>query len=150
MGNETRVKQTNYDTNNEVNFTSKKDIWLALFIWGTIIFMCLLMIIERNIMLYVVGILMNIFLLWIWFGTNYKVMEEQLYIVSGPFRTIVHIAKIRKIKPTKSLLSAPALSVDRLEIHYNKYDIIIVSPKEKNAFIHHLQSKNKSIEVEKK
>ncbi|MEJ8777563.1 PH domain-containing protein [Pseudogracilibacillus sp. ICA-222130] len=143
------MKQTP-DTNNDVNFTSKKDGWFALFIWGTIIFMCFLMIIDRSMIVYIFGLLMNMFLLWIWFGTNYKVTEEQLYIVSGPFRTTIHIANIRKIKATKSLLSAPALSVDRMEIHYNTYDMVIVSPKEKDAFIRNLQSKNKSIEVEKK
>ncbi|WP_286455627.1 PH domain-containing protein [Myroides sp. R163-1] len=49
------------------------------------------------------------------------------------------ISSIRKIEESNSLLSAPALSMDRLEVHFNIYDSILLSPKDKNDFITTLQ-----------
>ncbi|WP_158960492.1 PH domain-containing protein [Myroides fluvii] len=49
------------------------------------------------------------------------------------------ISSIRKIEESNSLLSAPALSMDRLEVHFNTYDSILLSPKDKKDFITTLQ-----------
>lgn len=131
-----------------LNFQSKKDIWLAVLIWGVIILMFFMMITEQNIVVYIVGILNNALLLWLWFGTNYKIDDEDLIVRSGPFKSTIDIKSIKKLRATKTLLAGPALSIDRIEIQYKRYDSVIVSPKEKNKFIESLLSKNKSIEVD--
>ncbi|HJB78361.1 MAG TPA: PH domain-containing protein [Candidatus Nosocomiicoccus stercorigallinarum] len=133
-----------------MNFQSKKDIWLAVLIWGVIILMFFMMITEQNIVVYIVGILNNALLLWLWFGTNYKIDDEDLIVRSGPFKSTIDIKSIKKLRATKTLLAGPALSIDRIEIQYKRYDSVIVSPKEKNKFIESLLSKNKSIEVDDK
>ena len=133
-----------------LNFQSKKDIWLAVLIWGVIILMFFMMITEQNIVVYIVGILNNALLLWLWFGTNYKIDDENLIVRSGPFKSTIDIKSIKKLRATKTLLAGPALSIDRIEIQYKRYDSVIVSPKEKNKFIESLLSKNKSIEVDDK
>ena len=133
-----------------LNFQSKKDIWLAVLIWGVIILMFFMMITEQNIVVYIVGILNNALLLWLWFGTNYKIDDENLIVKSGPFKSTIDIKSIKKLRATKTLLAGPALSIDRIEIQYKRYDSVIVSPKEKNKFIESLLSKNKSIEVDDK
>ena len=133
-----------------LNFQSKKDIWLAVLIWGVIILMFFMMITEQNIVVYIVGILNNALLLWLWFGTSYKIDDENLIVKSGPFKSTIDIKSIKKLRATKTLLAGPALSIDRIEIQYKRYDSVIVSPKEKNKFIESLLSKNKSIEVDDK
>ena len=133
-----------------LNFQSKKDIWLAVLIWGVIILMFFMMITEQNIVVYIVGILNNALLLWLWFGTNYKIDDENLIVKSGPFKSTIDIKSIKKLRATKTLLAGPALSIDRIEIQYKRYDSVIVSPKEKNKFIESLLSKNKSIEIDDK
>ena len=133
-----------------LNFKSKKDIWLAVSIWGVIILMFFMMITEQNIVVYIVGILNNALLLWLWFGTSYKIDDEDLIVRSGPFKSTIDIKSIKKLRATKTLLAGPALSIDRIEIQYKRYDSVIVSPKEKNKFIESLLSKNKSIEVDDK
>jgi len=52
---------------------------------------------------------------------------------------------IRKIEETNNPLSAPALSIDRLEIHFNKFDSLLISPKNKKDFIADLQQINPEI-----
>lgn len=133
-----------------LNFKSKKDIWLAVSIWGVIILMFFMMITEQNIVVYIVGILNNALLLWLWFGTSYKIDDENLIVKSGPFKSTIDIKSIKKLRSTKTLLAGPALSIDRIEIQYKRYDSVIVSPKEKNKFIESLLSKNKSIKVDDK
>ncbi len=56
----------------------------------------------------------------------------------------VPIAKIRSITPTRSALSSPALSLDRLRIIYDGGQIM-VSPAEKGRFISALRSVNSAI-----
>ncbi|HLQ98363.1 MAG TPA: PH domain-containing protein [Candidatus Dormibacteraeota bacterium] len=129
-------------------FKSKKDTWLALLIWGVSILMGWQMIVDKSVMIFIVGVLTILSLLWLWFGTSYKIEEELLKIKSGPFRSTVNIGDIRRLSVTKTLLAGPALSIDRIEILYKKYDIAIVSPKDKTEFVQALLIKNKAIEVD--
>lgn len=78
------------------------------------------------------------------------------YIVSGNKLKIkcffivnanIDINGIRKIEKTRSLLSSPALSMDRIIIYYNKFDDITISPKEKQAFVDDLLKINPNIDV---
>jgi hypothetical protein len=43
-------------------------------------------------------------------------------------------------------MSSPALSLDRIEIFYNKFDSVIISPKNKADFVAELKSINPAIE----
>lgn len=129
-------------------FPSKKDTWFALLIWGVIIFLAWQMIADKSLVVYVIGGLTIALLLWLWFGTSYKIEEELLKIKSGPFRSTVKIGDIKRLNATKTLLAGPALSIDRIEILHKKYDIAIVSPKDRPAFIQALLTKNKSIEID--
>jgi len=57
----------------------------------------------------------------------------------------IDIATITKIEPTNTMLSSPALSFDRIEVFYNKYDSVIISPGDKAGFIAKLQQINPAI-----
>lgn len=58
------------------------------------------------------------------------------------------IHNIRKIEDTHNVLSSPALSLDRIEIFYNKFDSVMVSPDDKDQFIADLKRIKPSIEYE--
>lgn len=109
-----------------------------------------LMVIDKSIIVYISGILTISLFLWFWFGTSYKVDEEELKIKSGPFRYKVNIEDIKSLKASKTLLAGPALSIDRIKILHKKYDVTIVSPKDKLEFIRALVTKNKRIDVDNK
>ncbi|RKD24350.1 hypothetical protein BEP19_08115 [Ammoniphilus oxalaticus] len=132
-------------------FPSKKDVWLAFVLWGSNVFCVIPLIIEWN--LYVFLIVMPIvgFICWIWFSTGYTIDGDQLIVQSGPIKKSVDIKSIRKIRETKNPLSAPALSLDRLEIIYGRFgDLALVSPQDKQRFIELLQNIQPQIEVELK
>lgn len=73
--------------------------------------------------------------LWILLDTRYTVDAGALHIRSGPLRTRIALDDIRSVRPSRSLLAAPALSLDRLEIRCGRHGSILVSPRERVAFL---------------
>lgn len=101
---------------------------------------------------------------WICYGITalliiglFILMLRLRYVIDSRFLTIkmsfwtkkIDIKTIRKIEKNRTLLSSPALSIDKIEIFYNKYDSILISPKEKTKFIANLLEINPEIEVTK-
>ncbi len=63
------------------------------------------------------------------------------------YKKSIPIHAIKRVEESRSPLSSPAASLDRLEIIYNKFDSILISPKEKQAFIDELVKENPDIVV---
>lgn len=106
------------------------------------------LITYKSILGYIISALLLILLLWIWFGTGYEIEKAVLKVRSGPFKSKIEIKEIKKIRKTKNPFTAPALSVDRLEILYSNYEVINISPKNEAAFVHHLLAVNPNIQVD--
>jgi hypothetical protein len=83
--------------------------------------------------------------------TYYTITGNILNVHCGFFyNTDIDIATIKSIAETNSAFSAPALSLDRIEILYNKYDSIVISPPNKTEFIAALKAINGRIEIKTK
>ncbi|MFD0764277.1 PH domain-containing protein [Mucilaginibacter lutimaris] len=80
-------------------------------------------------------------------NTRYTItVDNTLKVKCGFFVNLtIPIESIRKITSTKTILSAPALSFDRYEIFYNKFDSVVISPVNKKEFIADLQNINPAI-----
>ncbi len=68
-------------------------------------------------------------------NTAYLVSTEEVLVISGPIRWKIPRAEIEQIVPTRSVLSSPALSFDRLKISYSNGRTLLVSPADKEAFL---------------
>lgn len=124
-------------------FESKKDRWLVLVIWLS----ALIMLATAVKLAYDGGFYLNLFLqplnvgtvylcLSVLYQTYYIVDGENLILRGGPITKIIKIADIKAVKPTKDVLSSPALSIDRLKIVYKQSKAcIMVSPKDKEMFL---------------
>lgn len=84
----------------------------------------------------VIGLVASALPVWLLYSTIYEVDEKTLKIRSGPFRWKIQLADIRKVEPSRPLLSSPALSLDRLRIDYGTHRSILVSPADQDGFIH--------------
>lgn len=131
-----------------MNFPSKKDFWLSLLIWGTIVICTVPIFTEKEWAVLFIMFPIDIILIWFWFTTGYRLEGENLIIKYGPFKKIIPVMEITRIRATKNPLSAPALSIDRLEITYGRYDMALISPKEKQDFVWRLLEINSKIDVE--
>jgi len=86
------------------------------------------------------------FVLHLFFGTLYTIENNKLKIKCGIFSyKPIEIDKIKEVSKTKSIISSPAPSFDRIEIKYGKFDEIIISPKDKLNFTNDLVIINPNI-----
>jgi len=75
-------------------------------------------------------------ILWSLRGTRYVLEDDRLTIEAGPLRWRLAVAGIREIRPCRSLISAPALSSDRLVLAYgDPLRRIQISPQSGAEFI---------------
>lgn len=132
-------------------YPSKVSYGLLLFIL-VIAYMPLIPILSRgNFSTYniiAIGFLTLIvaFLAHLLCATSYTIEENTLKVKVGLFSyKPIAINTIKEIKKSSSILSAPAASLDRIEITYGKYDSIILSPKDKQPFVNHLLTINPNI-----
>lgn len=92
-----------------------------------------------------------LFIAHLFLTTFYTIENEKLHIKSSFLINIsIDIQQIKMISKTNTIMSAPALSFDRLEILYNKFDTVVISPKEKVQFIEAIKKINPQVEVKLK
>lgn len=92
-------------------------------------------------------LLATLFIIYFFLTTYYEIGDGVLRIKSGFLinRSIL-ITNIKKIEATNNPVGAPAASLDRLEVSYNKYQSVILSPKKKRMFVSHLTRLNPQIQ----
>lgn len=78
-------------------------------------------------------------IVWLYLSTDYTVTDEGLRVRSGPLYYRVEAKLIERVRPTKTMLSAPALSLDRLEVS-GAFGAVVVSPADKVGFVRALKS----------
>lgn len=124
-------------------YRSKVDWWLIIVIFIVFCYPMIEGILSKDYVMFSVsfGILALVFLMFK--SIKYKIDGEQLQI----WWTKIDIKTIRKVYSTNNPLSSPALSLDRIAVVYNKYDEVLISPKEREAFIQELLKINPNIEV---
>ncbi len=124
-----------------MRFKSAIDIWL----WAIVVLEIFLGMVMLSVTSYLpwrqLGLLALAFLpaivipVWLFTSTYYEVQSEVLRIKCGPFSWRIPLDQIRSVKKSPSLLSGPALSLQRLKILYNDNKSIVVSPKDQERFL---------------
>ena len=97
-----------------------------------------------------INLLLYVSVVYLMVSIKYEINESQLIIHQAMGKMVIDINTIKSIEPTHSILSAPASSLDRLRISYNKYDDVVISPRRKEEFIRQLQTINPNIVFKEK
>lgn len=124
-------------------FRSKVDWWIALILAVGVVMLVAtfgasyerMPMNTENVIMFAVVAGATLLLIWIPLATYYEVDRTTLRIVSGPIRWRIPITDITAVEETRSPISAPALSLDRLRIRYTNGKCIMVSPRDKAAFL---------------
>lgn len=124
-------------------FKSKVDNWVLILLASVVVFQSVAIgasalqaddpLVTTGLIL--VGIAVAALMTWLTLGTHYTVDRGILKIVSGPFRWRVPIDQITSVEATRSPLSSPALSLDRMRIRYGNNRRIMISPADKAGFL---------------
>jgi hypothetical protein len=130
---------------NQLVYESRVDTWLAgVLILGVIaavtaaVSLIWFVVPPRPLAAAVIGLLGAALPLWVMLSTRYALTDSTLLVSSGPFRWRVPVQEIRGITPTRSPLSSPALSLDRLRIEYGRGSWLMISPRDKDGFLREL------------
>jgi hypothetical protein len=93
----------------------------------------------------IMGVLILV-LIHTYFNTYYTIAGNELKVRYGVIiNKTIDISSIKKIVSTRDMRSAPALSTDRVEIFYNQYDSVLISPEDQAEFIERLKGINGEI-----
>jgi hypothetical protein len=136
-----------------ITFPSKVDRWI---VWLTAIPLTILAAAVTSALLagpplpaafLMVGleVLIVAFIVWTYRGTRYLVTDREVIARSGPFRWRIEIAGIESIRPSRSPLSSPAMSLDRLEIRYGGGRRLLISPKDREGFLEAVVARSRSL-----
>ncbi|QTV06811.1 PH domain-containing protein [Faecalibacter bovis] len=134
-----------------IKYPSKIGIELVVLFLFVLLPVFYFLITDFKIAGFLVVVFLILFFIYLFTNTYYLINKNsnQLLVKSGILVKItIDIDKIRKIKPSKSLISSPALSLDRIEIFFNTYDSVLISPKNREDFIRQLKHINPTIEFE--
>lgn len=128
-------------------FKSKIDWWFGLLLVYPIFMSVKSMLLGEWVGLLGLSIVV-VLILFFSKTTRYIINDNQLIVKSTwVVYERIDISKITKIEKTNSILSSPALSLDRIRIRYNKYDEVLISPKVKKEFVDELLKVNPTIEI---
>ena len=81
--------------------------------------------------------------IWILRATIYELRDNHLFVRCGPFRLTVPFADIASVRRTRSIMSGPALSYERVEIRYGRHRSILISPERRAEFPIDLENRRK-------
>lgn len=118
-------------------YRSKIDIWLLILIlaaWGIPLFIVWY---EFSVVKFSVVLFMLVFTLALLFSIKYTIEGKTLRVDYSFYSECINIDEITEIVNTHTFLSAPAASLDRIEITYGK-NCVVLSPKDKQKFVKQL------------
>ncbi|MGI4993654.1 PH domain-containing protein [Halobacteriovorax sp. GFR7] len=85
-------------------------------------------------------------LVFLYLSIFYEIKDDELIISNLFLKSHIPISSIKKITKTRTFMSAPALSLDRIKIECHKISYVI-SPVNRAQFISQLQKINSQIKI---
>lgn len=125
---------------------TKIDAWLLAILVGAMVFSLadMLFVLVTVGPLPIIGVIV-VLMLAIWAGVFsmifplfYEVTSSTLLIRSGWLRRRIPLNSIVRVFPTRNPRSAPALSLDRLQVEYLQGGLtrsVLISPQDKSSFL---------------
>jgi Bacterial PH domain len=131
---------------------SKKDAWLVSLIWLSVLLPLLVgifLLLASNagrslgLALTIIGANTGLVILLLTYPLRYEILPPELRVRCGLMRWRIPVSTIQDVRPTRNSSSAPAWSLDRVQIDYlkdGKTRSLLISPKDKSAFMREITS----------
>jgi len=138
-------------------YDSKRDQWIVVVIWIAVVILIITGIstvflplsLLWRIGLLLLHVLAGLFGLWVLYSTRYVLSDDTLKAKSGPFSWKVQLEKIKEVVPSRSIISAPACSLDRLCVKYKgSFFGLLISPIDKEEFLRDLTERCPQLALE--
>ena len=138
-------------------YKSKKDWWLFGLVWGAALaplavglFNVLRGDAQLGWALVRVGVGIGAALVVTTYPLDYEITSDELIARSGFMRWRVPLGSIEEVSPSRNPASAPAWSLDRLRVEYEKNGAtrsLYVSPFDREGFMHDLADSAPGLEL---
>ncbi len=137
-------------SNNEIiTYPTAISWWLWIPIYTLIIGQGIFLMEQTNVWFFLFHLTLAILIYLFIVRIQYIITADQIIIKMGPFSyRKIDIATIRKMELSNNPLSAPAASLQRIAIHYNKWGYILVSPKNRAEFIDEVEKRKQALSSE--
>ena len=137
-------------SNNEIiTYPTAISWWLWIPIYTLIIGQGIFLMEQTNVWFFLFHLTLAILIYLFIVRIQYIITADQIIIKMGPFSyRKIDIATIRKMELSNNPLSAPAASLQRIAIHYNKWGYILVSPKNRAEFIDEVEKRKQALASE--
>ncbi|MGQ2982250.1 PH domain-containing protein [Flavobacterium sp.] len=127
-------------------YRSKIDLWLFILIFGILGGIMIEGVIRKDWLVLAMILPVIGFIAYLMYSIRYiinnDVLEIRTWILGA---TKIPISGIKSVEKTNNPLSAPAMSLKRLEVLYGKYDFALISPQDRDTFISDLLEINLDI-----
>lgn len=133
-----------------IKYRSKIDWWLMLIVFVPMLYPVYEGIITEDLTLVLIFMAINILLIWMFATTSYSIQGNMLIIRCGFFaKQKIAINDITSVQKTNNPLSAPALSLRRLEVKFGRnYDYALISPVRREEFVAELRKMNPDMHID--
>ncbi len=129
-------------------YRSRPDKMFLIVIGIPMLSMLTMMMFQKSLLGIIIATLTAAFVLYLIFNTWYTIEQDVLHVRCGfLYRKDIPIKAIKSIATSSSILSSPATSFDRLEIAFNQFDSVLISPENRQDFIESLKKINPTIIV---
>lgn len=129
-------------------FKSKIDLWFILFLVLLFGLILVRLVYDQSWIAFAFILFVVAFIVQMYSTTFYSIENKKLLIKCGIFYNLsIDIANIKRISDSYNIISSPALSFSRIEILYNKFDTVLISPKDKLRFIEAIEKINPQTEI---
>lgn len=129
-------------------FKSKIDLWFILFLVLLFGLILVRLVYDQSWIGFAFILFVIAFIVQMYSTTFYSIENKKLLIKCGFFYNLsIEIESIKQISESYNIISSPAFSFDRLEILYNNFDTVLISPKEKLRFIEAIKKINPQTEI---
>jgi len=122
----------------EQTYGSKIDGWILVTLGMAFLFPPLVVtvvaIITHQYFILPLGLIGPVLIAVLAIPIRYQLTDQALIVRAGVIRMRVPYDKITRVEPSRSLFSAPALSLDRLRITYG-HAVTMVSPDDRYNFL---------------
>lgn len=136
-------------------FSSRKSVFFSILVFGIVLFMTAAFFVgiafswigKSDYWIVIVFSAIDALLLWVYFGTNYKLTDTELIYRSGPIRGKIKVDEIREIVKGKTMVAGlkPATAAKGLIVKFRKYDEIYISPLSNDLFVAEILKRNPHI-----
>jgi len=118
-------------------FKSKIDFWLIGLLGASLILPLIIAVMAGvSLLIMLVALAPAIaIIVWLLAVIRYTVSEGILKVHAGLYTVNIAVDSIKSVKNSRSFISSPALSLDRMEIKYGNNKTVLISPRDKAGFL---------------